>query len=409
MKRYLSIFLLLVGGVVQAQDKVKLDFSGFVNTQLFYDTRQVEGGREALLELYPQKIRLDSLGNDLNASPNLNGLGMVSRFTVSLSGTTFLNGDLTALLEGDFSGQTNNDNNGFRLRHAWIKNKWSNASILVGQFWHPLNFIELVPEVVGLSTGAPYRPFSRHPQIRAEYFPSNLKLIGVLSFQRDYASSGPMGVTSRYLMQSAIPNLDLQLQYQKNSFFVAADGGVKVLRPRLKTDLNYATDEKITSYYASAIGMVTFNNLVFKAQGVWGQNLSEHIMLGGYIEREVLNSSIGEMEYANASQASAWLDLATTYPTWNVGLFCGYAKNLGFESSIRSASGGNGKFYGRGDDIASTFRVSPRLLYQYKPLKAALETELTQVAYGVPDEMGKINSKDNVFNFRVLLSLTYFF
>ncbi|MBR5665582.1 MAG: hypothetical protein IKX13_07510, partial [Bacteroidales bacterium] len=47
-------------------------FSGFVDPQLFMDSRQVVGARESELLFYPAPKDLDAEGNDLNAVPNLN-------------------------------------------------------------------------------------------------------------------------------------------------------------------------------------------------------------------------------------------------------------------------------------------------------------------------------------------------
>lgn len=47
--------------------KIKLDFHGFVSTQLFADSRQIVESREHMLSLYPKKRVFDADGNDINA------------------------------------------------------------------------------------------------------------------------------------------------------------------------------------------------------------------------------------------------------------------------------------------------------------------------------------------------------
>jgi hypothetical protein len=113
--------------------KFGIKFSGFVNSQLMYDTRQTVGGRETMLVLYPENQRLDKNGKDVNASPSFNQLAMITRLTGKVWGPDVLGAKTSALFEGDFTGQTNNDNNGFRLRHAYLKFNWKKSELLIGQ------------------------------------------------------------------------------------------------------------------------------------------------------------------------------------------------------------------------------------------------------------------------------------
>lgn len=400
-------------------NKPTLKISGFVNAQLFYDTRQIVEGREALLGLYPKAPEYAPDGEDINAHPNLNEAGMMSRFTFSLSGPEIWKANTIAVLEGDFTGQTNNDNNGFRLRHAYIKMKWKHWGFLMGQTWQLFNVVETVPEVVGLNTGAPFRPFSRHPQMRVEAYFSNFTILTAASFQRDYTSMGPNGTSNIYTRNAVFPTFDLQLQWKKGNWIAAIDGNVKQVQPTLKTMTGYVSHEVLTSFAATAALSYTSKYIKVKAQGVWGQNLTEYIMLGGYIETGLTPLPKADITLATTSQASGWFDVASNFPAWNVGVFVGYAKNLGYQApialvdlpadNILGVEQFKGRFYGRGNDIASMYRVSPRVTYRYKTLLSALETEFTSCAYGTPDRMGKVENPKSVGNLRLLLSLTYFF
>ncbi|MEG2337012.1 MAG: hypothetical protein RSC04_04655, partial [Bacteroidales bacterium] len=399
--------------------KPTLKISGFVNAQLFYDTRQVVEGREALLELYPKQTDYDPNGEDLNAHPNLNEVGMMSRVTLSLSGPEIWKARTLAVLEGDFTGQTNSDNNGFRLRHAYIKMNWEHWGFLMGQTWQAFTIIETVPEVVGLNAGSPFRPHARHPQIRVESYFKNFTALAAASFQRDNVSMGPNGSSNIYARNAVFPTFDLQLRWQNEHWMFAIDGNVKRIQPTLKTNTGYVSHEVLTSFAATAALRYTSKNIKLKAQGVWGQNLTEYSMLGGYIETGLTDFPRADITLANTSQASAWFDLSSAFPAWNVGLFLGYAQNLAYQKpiacldlpadNILDKTQFIGKFYGRNNNIASLYRISPRVTYKYKTLLTALETEFMSCYYGEPDREGWVQNAKPVYNLRLLLSVTYFF
>ncbi len=63
---------------------------------------------------------------------------------------------------------------------------------------------------------------------------------------------------------------------------------------------------------------------------VWGQNLTEFIMLGGYVEKNI-DSSAHKITYTPTSQISAWADLSTKGKLIKFGLLAGYAANLGYD------------------------------------------------------------------------------
>ncbi|MFZ4740428.1 MAG: hypothetical protein ACOYLE_04635 [Bacteroidales bacterium] len=402
-----SIFSSLSSFSQKDTAKFGIKFNGFVNSQLMYDSRQTVGGRETMLVLYPENKRLDKNGKDVNASPSFNQLAMITRLTGKVWGPDAWGAKTSALFEGDFTGQTNNDNNGFRLRHAYIKLNWPKAEFLLGQYWHPFDVPEMLPGTLSLNTGAPFHAFSRHIQLRYSRSFMHLKVIAVAASQRDYASNGPLDALtpkSDYMRNAIIPDLHLQLQYNIGDHLVGVGADYKTLQPRLITDSLIKTDTKVTSLAVIGFSKLSFKIVDIKLQGSWGENLSEHTMLGGYFER-LIDPLTGEAKYGNMSTMNAWIDITTKAVKWKFGFFAGYTKNLGYSNDIAT----KGKFYGRGNNINNIYRISPRITYTSGQLVFGSEFEYTAIAYGTPDIKGKINNALEYSNFRVLLSASYNF
>ena len=307
-----------------------------------------------------------------------------------------------AALEGDFTGPSNIENDAFRLRHAYVKLDWKKSQLMAGQYWHPLNVPEMLPDVASLNTGAPFHPFSRQPQVRYRYSLGNLKVIAVASSQRDYANSGPAGTSTVYSRNAVIPNGHLQFQYAWKDNLFGAGADYKVLRPRIVTDSAYVTKETIESMSAVVFGKMKFKKFSVKLESVLGQNLNDHLMLGGYAVSDVVDST-NVKSYTTLNILSGWADISTLGEKWQFGLFGGYLKNLGSLHNIR------GSIYAWGNDIESMYRVSPRISYLTGKLKFTTEFEYTVASFGTPNSLGDFTDVEPVTVYRALLSLTYLF
>ena len=174
MKKVFFNLSLLASIIANAQDskevpKPGINFSGFVKTDIFYDTRQTGCIREGHFLLYPENKLPDSYGNDINARANFNILSIQSRLKGSITGSDAFGAKTSGLIEADFFGNENanfSDVNGFRIRHAFVKLNWKSTELMAGQYWHPMFIAESFPGVISFNTGAPFQPFSRNPQIR---------------------------------------------------------------------------------------------------------------------------------------------------------------------------------------------------------------------------------------------------
>jgi hypothetical protein len=389
-------------------------FSGFIRHEIIFDTRQVVNAREGLVSLYPENIRLDAKGKDVNARHSFNMLGIHSRIKATIHGPNILKAKTQGVVEADFYGNENknfSDLNGLRLFNAYINFRWESIEALVGQYWHPMSVPEYFPRVVSFSAGAPFHPMSRNPQVRFQYKLRSLKLIGVLLSQRDFTSTGPDGPGSQYLRNAGIPNAHLQIHYGSDSSIVSAGVGIdyKKLIPELfvKNVRGEILSTRQSVASTSMVGFLNFRarNLSLRTQGVYAQNGYDLLMLGGYAERGIVNGETGEKVFSNLAAASVWADMQSNRGTVRGGLFAGTTTNLGSARSI------TGNLYSRGTDVLTIYRIAPRLIYLIEPLSVSLEAEYTMAKYGLANGngKGKVVSGTAVSNFRSVLSLKYSF
>ncbi len=418
-----SLFSLTVTGQEKKEEpKFGITFSGFLKTDFFYDSRQAVSIREGHFLLYPENQKLDLNGKDINAKDHLGILSIQSRLTGKITGPDLLKAKTSALVEADFFGNENSsfpDVNGLRLRHSIIKLNWNKTELLVGQYWHPLFIPECFPDVVSFNTGSPFQPFSRNPQIRVTRKVNNIKLIAAAASQRDFSSNGPDGSSPKYLSNAVLPDMNIHLQYATqfnttNEFLIGTGAEYKQLIPRLYSqgdknlkdgvDTIYsAGDEHVTSYSIAVYSKLRLKPVTIKAYAIYGSNLFDQVMLGGYSVLSVNISNQMSYEYAPVRNMSLWTELSTNGKT-QVGIFAGYTKNLGTEND------NTGVYYSRGSNINYVYRVAPRIVFNREKLRISTELEYTTAQYGKADTKGVVNTNlTTMSNLRVLTAFYYFF
>lgn len=393
---------------------LKIKFSGFIKYELFADTRQTVNAREGLVVLYPENVLSDASGNDVNAAHSINMLSIHSRVRSTITGPVLLGARSGGLVEADFYGNENknfSDLNGLRLFNAYMKFNWGKTELLAGQYWHPMSIVGFFPSVVSFSVGAPFHPMSRNPQIQIVQTLGKLKVIGCMLSQRDFTGTGPAGPGSQYLRNSGIPNLHIQLQCGTDTSIIQAGTGIdyKKIVPELYTENDegdiYETKESLTGISVMGFIKVRTKYLLVKTQGIYAQNGYDLLMLGGYAVKKVTYEQTGAKEFSNMNTASFWADFQTIGGKFVAGLFCGYSKNMGSGDFIE------GPLYARGSDIGSLYRITPRIIYDNKPVTISIEGEYTTANYGTANGDGKggVTGTNPVSNFRSLLSLKYSF
>jgi len=344
---------------------------------------------------------LDINGEDANAKANFNMLSVQTRVAGVISAPSILGAKSSGYVEGAFFGHSNSDVNGFRLRHAFMKLEWEKCSLLIGQYWHPMFITEVYPGVISFNTGMPFQPFSRNPQIKFTKKLSNIDVSLTAVSQRDFVNSGPGGSTSDYLRNSVLPILDLNIKYKTPALVAGVGGNMKTLTPRIKTINNLVTDEKITSYSGMAFAKIVNNDLTIKLEGVYGNNVTDLLMIGGYAV-SALDTITGMEEYTNIKTFATWGEIIYGKEL-KFALFAGYTKNLGADDEIV------GTYYSRGNDIESVMRIAPRIQYRFGSTQLAGEIEYTSAAYGTPNSKGEVENTTTVNNLRLLIGTYIFF
>jgi hypothetical protein len=385
-----------------------ISFSGFVKTDLLFDSRQTVNLREGHYLLYPKNDQLDKDGNDVNAASSFHMLSVQTRLLGKITGPDAFGAKTSGLIEAEFFGTADGDINGFRLRHAYVKLAWPTTELMVGQFWHPMFITDSFPEVVSFNTGAPFQPFNRSPQVRLTRQIGRFNLIATALAQRDFVSNGPDGASSVYARNAVVPEFNLKAQYNWKceggcEVLAGLGGDVLTLRPRLATTLGYQTSTTLTTTAWMAYVKVKTSTATMKAEAVYGGNLHHLTMIGGYGVGEVTDQAKGFESYAALDTFSVWAEVMTGGEKFQAGLFGGYAKNLGAKKTITTT------VFARGANIDLLYRLAPRVLFNSGKVRFAAELEWTAAAYGTPDAKGLVRDTKTFSNLRLLGGVYYFF
>lgn len=386
-------------------DDIKVKISGFVKADYWIDTRKNTDGVDGLFCYYPLAPEYDANGKDLNEQPTANLTALSTRLRFNISGPDVFGANANAIIEADFTGTT--EVALLRLRLANLNLSWPKSTLLIGQAWHPFSIPQFLPRTLSLNTGAPFQCFNRNPQITYTYsIGPGFKVLGSLNYQSSYESLGPNGKSSIYLRNAIIPNLDFQMSktFGKSTIGVAYD--FKMLRP---TIYNVAADGKKyqnnnTVKSNSFLGYYNYTSekLFVIAKQLWGQNLTEFLMQGGYGVSST-NPTTGIQEYAPSKGTSTLINFC--YGTkYRIGGTLGYLCNNGFTENVS-------KIYGRAENLKEMIRIAPNVMYVSKNFQLGIEGEFNRAYWGNVD----YNSKGNVVNakavngFRFLTSLQYNF
>ena len=419
MKKYFIMALALLSTVVaSAQEKEEskfgVKFSGFVKNDFFWDTRQTISAREGHFLLWPTPVNLDENGEDINKQASFNFLAIQSRLTAKISGPDALGAKTSGLIEGDFFAQANINTNLLRLRHAFVKLNWEHTEVMAGQYWNPLFVTACFPGTVSFNTGTPLQSFARNPQIRVTYKTSGFSILAAALGQRDYSSVGPLGASSHYLRNSAVPEMQLQMHYgtsNEDGMNIVAGAGAayKTIVPRLSSSpvdgVTYKVDEKVGGFTAMAFSKLTTKPITAKLQVRYGENIADLLGISGYAATEIVDVTTGELAYAPLKSMTFWAEVHSNGNP-QVGIFGGLTSNNGINETILATV----PVYGRGTTIRRLYRIAPRIIYNVGKLRLAAEVEYTSAAYGDNyDEFYIPADITLATNLRVLTAVYYFF
>lgn len=417
--------------MLKSTDEWGIKWSGFITNDIFVDTRKPVEARDGGIFLYPTNLLLDQNGVDLNDRTSFNFVTMNTRLTAKIYAPKSLGASISGMIEGWFMGVSNEDMNGFALRHSFIKMDWERTHLLIGQTWHPLFTERMFPNTVTGNAGAPFQPFSRAPQIRfTQDFLQFSHLILYANVQRDMLSDGFDKKTSQYLRNSNIPQLGAQyiLDYSKTNndnlktqFYLGFGADFKQLTPRIKTEMNMATQKKVNGFSALVFAHFTKeitekSKFEIKVKSILAQNTPEFLMMGGYAIKEyhadsVLNYGV-DFDYTPINVSSSWIDISYTRKSWQFGLMSGYAKNLGSSDRIQNPELTKA-YFATLPNGSYILRFSPRVKYTHGKMQFCFEPEYTGVLYGTkqnPNGTVDLTQPTHyVSNIRFLVAVILFF
>lgn len=380
-------------------------FYGFVRGDFYVNSRANIEGVDGLFYLYPKDILLDAKGEDLNATANGSFYTFTTRLGMDMKGPDIGTAKSSAKIETDFGG-TNNMNFMLRVRQAYLKLAWEKSSLLLGQTWHPM-FGEVAPNILNLSTGSPFQPFNRSPQINYQLEAGKIKFIASALYQLIYLTQGPDGKSEKYQKDRALPELFLGADFKNGDFLFG--GGVDMIsvRPRLQSvvaDKTYKVDERANGFSYDLHAKYTQSAFQIAGKTIIAENQTHNTMISGFGVTSI-DELTGKQEYVPFRHSTSWLNLIFG-KKYQGGIFAGYTKNLGTSKKLIDEN----KLYGAGLDIDQFVNISLCAKYVLPHWNLGLEYTNSTAWYGKTDlANGKVKDTHDVTNHRLECVFMYFF
>lgn len=424
-------------------DKVRVTPYGFVRNYFTYDSRKTYSviGGEYNVAPYDEswngsQADCDAAGverTDLNAVPDAKFLAITTRIGLNLDGPTLIGAKSSGKIEADFGGFSTT-NSVLRIRHAYLQLRWqhpdgSSSELLAGQTWHPLSG-NIMPEVLGMAAGAPFRPHSRSPQLRYILsLPNGFGLTAAALYQLQYMYNGPSyangawssASSTDYANHAIVPELFLGIDYHSSALRLQIGADMQPLRPRTygidpASGLKVDVDELFVSFTPTVYFQYCKDKFSFKSRYLYAGNTSQVNQLNGY--GVTAEASDGCWSYAPLHAHIAYADFAYG-KKWRANLFFGYMKNTGADEpllNVGTADVPNYLIFMKGGNsfthLNDLWRVAPSISFNLPAINVGLEYEITAASFGDWDSNGSILQNDNlhsVMNHRVCLLVKYNF
>lgn len=430
MKKMIIMAAMLLATLpfVQAQDtnKVSIKLYGFIRNYLTFDSRKTYSvvGGEYNMQPYDELWNEDH-SEDLNDIASLRLQALTSRFGVDVTGPRIWGWNSSAKLEGDFGGFGTN-NTVLRLRLAYIKLGKQNSQLVFGQDWHPLSG-DIMPEVLGMAAGAPFRPHSRTPQIRSVHYLGSFGYTAAVMWQLQYVNNGPQSasdptsVASIDFAHHAIwPEAFMGLNFRNAPWYVQMGVDAQIIRPRMFSFDGLVTrkvDETVTSLTPTLYAQYVSDKWSVKFRTLLAENTSHLNQLCGYAVTGVNDD--GSWNYAPIRNSISYLDISYGKKV-RANLFFGYIKNLGVGGELYDFDADPAavqyRIYMKGGEnfinLNSIYRLAPSISLNTKLFNIGIEYEWTAATYGelLPD--GTVANNANlhqVSNHRICALVKYNF
>lgn len=379
-------------------------FYGFIRNYFIYDSRESVAGTGDLFNYIPKDVKLNGVGEDINAQSSFKFLALTSRVGVDVSGYQIGNVHLGAKVEADFYNGLSKATAGnglpsttsmtgtaaLRLRQAYATITWkelpmgkekASVALKIGQAWHPVAADH--PQVFSLEVGAPFNPFSRTPLVQMDASLGKAwTLTAAALWQQQYTSNGPSGSVADYMKYSCVPEMYFGINYKKGGFLGRAGVDVLSIKPRVLSADNVKVSDRITTVSPFIYIQYTKNLFTLKAKSIYA-SAGEHIgIMSGYAKVGELED--GSWEYAPLRNTASWVCLSYG-KKWQGVLFLGYTKNLGLADgkSDEVVAASNIYFNKNGyANLNQVYRINPEVVYNFGKLTVGLEYQYTAAQYG---------------------------
>ncbi len=378
---------------------------GFIRTDFYYNSRDCVASVNDIFNLYPYDIEPDANGEDLNDYSSSGFFAFITRLGLDVRTPDVFNAKATGKIEIDFGGY-GVENTLLRIRHAYMNLEWeSGSNLILGQTWHPL-FGEVAPQMLNISTGAPFQPFSRSPQVRYSYLmDAGVKFTAAAMCQLQYKSNGPAGKSNSYQLHSGIPEFYAGVDYYAGGWLFGAGVDVLNIKPRTEStnDIGetYKVDELMTSVSAEVHLRYVGAAWRVAAKSIYASALDHTTMLSGY-GVSAIDATTGEQEYTPLHNSTTWINI--TYGTkWQPSIFVGYTKNLGATKDFV------GDIYGTGTNIDQLLGCNGSLTYRLPHWSFGVEYSFTSAWYGDINSRGAVENTHSVYNHRVVSAVALYF
>lgn len=429
--------------------KVRVTPYGFVRNYFTYDNRStyyVIGGEYNMIpkdenwNMTEAEAAATGLERyDLNAVPTASFLAITTRIGLNLEGPEVWGAKTSGKIEGDFGGFSTT-NSVFRIRQAFAKLNWkneeerTNSELLMGQTWHPLSG-DIMPEVLGMAAGAPFRPHSRTPQVRYQFYQGDFGFTVSALYQLQYMNQGPTYDGSKwsrtnsteYANNAIMPEFFLGVNLKNQHIYAQLGADLQTIRPRTFGTVDNGgvtykvpVNEKLTCLTPTLYFQYTEGRFALKFRTLLAENTSHlNMLMSGYGVTGM--NADGSWEYTALRNSTSYINFA-----YNIGkrkdirldLFFGYMKNLGLTDKGAQLVDQNNDgladanyVYCKGNytNINSIYRVAPSVSYNLKHFNVGLEYELTGVNYGDLQLDGTVEGMRDVLGHRVCVLMKYNF
>lgn len=415
-------------------EKPQISWSGFVNTDGWFDTRQTITSRNGHELLFPERESLDTNNMDINDHPDFGITPFAVRLVAKVSGPELLCSNKTeAVFSGDFRGISDSVNPVLRFRKGYVNFDWGNYALLIGQTDHPLYVSDCKANTVSYGRAAPIDTRARAPQVKftwrplfCEDGPSDEIITTFYSQSRNGQSPGPTSSTNdtsvgsrRYIQNGVMPAMDLQWRKFHDRFLFGVGVNLKRITPRLSSVANNMTYKDSKSIMSSILyGYMTYKDpgVSIRTKAMYVHDGSELGLISGYAV-ETQDTATNRRIYTNLRSFSFWID-ADSEPEdscYSYGFLVGVARNLGADKRLfRDDNQNLITFTGRSgsEDIRLLSRFAPRARFTCGPVTFGAEVEWTRADYGTPNDFGvpcPDPEIDAVNNVRFLTNVYYYF